>query len=255
MSQLPDNIIGLGLYTPAEAALYARVPAARFRRWVFGTAKAQPVIDPQLGRVAKPVATFLDLAQSLSINDVRISAELPLQKIRQAYDRARRVHQVEYPFAMKHGAFLFGDVSTPASRKRCEIGIWVESANGPQSAAEFREMMCVQLTGKSKGNLLMTPVVQEFSKKLVFGDGGVAREYEAYRKHGVRIVIDPEVRFGQPFLEDYGYEAMTLYDAVNVENSVPRAASMYRVPEAAVKAAFEYVQSLGKPSPTMHDAA
>jgi len=252
---LPDDIIGLGLYTPAEAAAYARVGSAKFSRWVFGTRTADPVFDPQLGRNGERIATFLDLAQALTVHDVRHNVEVPLQKIRAAYLRAKEVHKVQFPFAMKHGAFLFGDLETKEGRRRCEVGIFVKNAaHGPRSLKEAQEV-CIQLTGKKKDNLLFEPIVMPFSKKLVFSEeSGLASEYEVYKAHGYRIVIDPEIRFGQPYVEKLGYEARSLYNAVNVERTIERVAKLYHVPVGAVRAADEYIRSIENTTPTKHAA-
>jgi hypothetical protein len=33
---LPSRLVGVGLYTPAEASLYTGIPATDIRRWLFG---------------------------------------------------------------------------------------------------------------------------------------------------------------------------------------------------------------------------
>lgn len=255
MARLPDDVIGIGLYAPSEAARYAGVSPQKFSRWVFGTSSAKPVIEPQLGRNGERVVTFLDLAQSLSVNDVRTNIAVPLQKIRDAYIRAKTMHKVEYPFAMDGGIFAFGDLKTKESQKRCELGVFVPKAGfGPKTQEEFREAVCVQLTGKKRDNLLMHPIIKKFSRRLVFGADGLATEYEVFNKYGHRILIDPNIRFGQPYLEHLGAEAFTLSNAARVEGSPERAARLYRVPLSAVRAAVEYISSLGSPHPSKHAA-
>jgi hypothetical protein len=60
-----QKFIGSGLYTIAEAALYARVKESLLRRWIFGDGR-RAVFDPQFGSHEKLVS-FLDLVQTLAI--------------------------------------------------------------------------------------------------------------------------------------------------------------------------------------------
>lgn len=241
METLAENqeIIGLGLYLPAEAARYARVRTAKFNQWVFSET---PVFTPQLGRERK-LATFLDFAQSLAVNDIRLTANVPLQRIRAAYHEAQKFYGIEYPFAREHGIFIFGNVKNP---KNCDIGIYLPKSG--EKEPEFAKR-CVQLTGKKKGQLLISQVIQEFSKDLLYDENGEAEGYIAYRGHGQTIKIDPNVRFGKPYLVGHGYEAESLAAAVHIEGSVKRVAKLYLVSEAVVKAALDYHKLLNTKPP------
>ncbi|HEX5269547.1 MAG TPA: hypothetical protein VFW33_03620, partial [Gemmataceae bacterium] len=108
MVTTPDNLLGVGLYTPAEAALYARVPPKTVRRWLYGSSKEESVIRPELFGRDERVVTFLDFVQTLAIRAVRIQYGVSLQKIRQAVENAKNEYGVEFPFAMQHRTFIFG---------------------------------------------------------------------------------------------------------------------------------------------------
>jgi len=144
-----DTLLGIGLYTPHEAARYVRADVRRFRRWLYGHGASQPVFEPQLGReLANELVTFLDFAQALSVQDVRLNVGIPLQKIREAYRRAQEEYQIPYPFAFEHGIFIFGNLKDP---KACQLGIYLpEQSEIPEE--EFLKRKQVQLTGRHKGN-------------------------------------------------------------------------------------------------------
>lgn len=235
------NFFNVGLYSPVEAARYMRVPGRRLRRWVFGTQKAQPVISPELGDFnGKQVVTFQDFVQALSVHDIRLNIGIPLTKIREAYKRAQQIYGIENPFAIEHGIFVFGDRSKP---EKCELGVYLHSQE--KNVAEIAERNCVQLTGKNKDNQLIHEIVQHFSRRIKYETKAVS--YEAFSKFGHRILMEPDFRFGQPYLEDFGYEAATLADAARIEGSVRRAADLYEVPLTAVKASIAYLKDLEKP--------
>jgi uncharacterized protein (DUF433 family) len=241
------GLLGIGLYAAPEAARYARVSPQKFARWVFGP---HPVFEPQLGREDR-IATFLDFAQSLSVQEIRLTVLIPLQKIRAAYLVAQKEHGVEYPFAMKHGIFVFGDLNRPEA---CELGIFVPNGAPPPEAKERRDEFirkkAVQITGKHKGNQLISEIVKSFSRNLVFRKpSGTADEYVAYEGHGHRILMDPDIRFGKPYLEGIGYEADTLAEAATIEGSVSRAAKLYHVDDSAIRAAVDFHKLLDTPPP------
>lgn len=215
-----SNLLGIGLYTPAEAAFYARLHTRTLNRWLYGDGQGEPVIDPQRGREEKDVS-FLDLMQALSIRAITTMPGKPhisLRKIREAVLEAKVRYGIEYPFAMEHVTYLLGDT------------VIIKCAED-----DYRP-----LTGSSKGNRLLTEVVEVCKKKIVYGPEGLATQYNAWGSEKSSIVLDPLRRFGEPMFPAYGYTAQTLWDAVTSEGSVAAAARAYGVPEEAILVACEY---------------
>ncbi len=74
----------VGLYTPAEAAHYARVPTALMVRWIHGNKQGDAVVTAELPNDIEKTVTFVDFVQSLAIRAIRLHHRVPLQKIREA---------------------------------------------------------------------------------------------------------------------------------------------------------------------------
>lgn len=223
-----EKLLGLGLYTPAEAALYARVHGNLLSRWLFGDARGAPVVDPQLRDLeGEKVVTFLDFVQSLAIRAIRQTRKVPLQKIREAIEAAKQLYKIDYPFAIKHTTYLLGK----------EVVI-----RTPCDKAKF-----VQLTGKAKRNRLLTEVAELYLEDLSFDANGLANRYLAWKKDEYEIVMDPHQRFGEPLLPSCGYTARALFDAYRIEGGIDQAAKCYGVEPAEVKAAIEYFDHLQTP--------
>ncbi|MEZ6069441.1 MAG: hypothetical protein R3C10_04020 [Pirellulales bacterium] len=92
------DLIGKGIYSTTEAALYARVRRDTLRRWLFGGSSQKPVISRQVESPAdNKVVTFLDFVQAMAIRAIRVQHDVPLQTIRKAHDRAVRDYGLEYP--------------------------------------------------------------------------------------------------------------------------------------------------------------
>jgi uncharacterized protein (DUF433 family) len=230
------NLLGKGLYSPADAALYARVSPRLMKRWTYGSAPGQSVIDPELGDTEGKTLTFLDFVQTLAIGRLRTDVRLSLQKIRNAYDFAREEFKVDFPFALKSTRFgLFGP---PNNLKRQELFVCIGQDDDGTSKY-------FQLTGKKRGNQLIREVVRTYARHINFDETtDLATKYFPFERGSYRIVMDPAVRFGEPYLESCGYTARTLYDAYRVERSLSRTASMYGVTEQEIELAIDYFDFL-----------
>jgi uncharacterized protein (DUF433 family) len=219
-----DKLLGIGLYTPREAAFYARLHTRTLNRWLYGDSQGEPVIEPERGRDDKSVS-FLDFVQTLAI---RAITQMPkphrvsLRKVREAVDEAKKRYNVDYPFAMEHTTYLFGN----------------------DVIIRRRDDGYVQLTGHAKGNWMLSEVVELYMKRLDYDALGIACKYTAWGEGDSLIVMNPQARFGEPMFPKYGYTASTLWEAVLSEGSVRAAAKTYGVPEDAVEAACGYFDHL-----------
>jgi uncharacterized protein (DUF433 family) len=228
--------IGLGVYTPAEAAFYARVSPRIMNRWVFGDSQGKPVIERQLRDPSEKAVTFLDFIQTLAVREIRNRYKLSLQKIRQGVDRARDRYAIEYPLACKHTIYLFSD---QRGEGHGEIVIRL-----PAEKADIEEQY-VQLTGKAKGNLMIIPVVEMFLQDLRFDPKtGLASEYSPLAHNGASIVLNPHRRFGEPVVEPGGYTAEALWHATNTEGGMEAAAEAFGVSLSEVELANKYYDML-----------
>lgn len=230
------NKLGIGIYTPAEAAFYARVTRGVMTRWVFGDAKGKPVIERQLQDSKEKVVTFLDFVQTLAVREVRNRSGLSLQRIRQGVDEARNRYGIEYPLARRHTIYLFSD------QKGEGHGYILIRISGDDSEGEDR---FIQLTGRGKGNLMMRPVVEMFLQDLQFDpETGLANLYSPMNDGGASIVLNPHRRFGEPIVDPGGYTAETLWHATNTEGGIEAAAEAYGVTIGEVKLANRYFDML-----------
>src|ERR1700690_3903874 len=100
-----QKMIGSGIYTISEAAMYARVRPQLLTRWLFGGAGSDAVISPQFDTSDRMVS-FLDLVQCLAIREIRMQRKILLKKFRQAIEVAKTAFKLDYPFATKHVTYL-----------------------------------------------------------------------------------------------------------------------------------------------------
>lgn len=216
------NLLGIGLYTPAEAAIYARVSVHTMNRWLFGSTQSAPAVRSQLEGTDERFVTFLDLVQSLAIRSIRVTRKIPLQKIREAVDFAQEEFGIQYPLARRHAMFLKGD------------NLVINSGN--QESKRY-----VEATGRHKRATLFGPIAEPFLEDLAFDSTtGLATVYRAFRHDDCEIRLDPNIRFGEPIVANCGYSAQALWDAYRTEGSIKAAAKAFGVTESEVDVACRY---------------
>ncbi len=221
MATAEKKLLGIGYYTPAEAALYSRVPMMTLSRWLYGNNIGNSVLQPERGAKERKVS-FLDFVQTLAIRNLRFKYGVPLQAIRRAIEKIENEYDIEYPFARKHTTYLLGK----------EILIEVENIG------------LVQMTGRHHDQIMMQPIVEMYLKDLHFGGDGLAHAYTAYKWQNFEITMNPKRRFGEPVLESCGYTAQTIHEAVLAEGSIEAAAVAYGVNVDEVEAAERYFDYL-----------
>ncbi len=223
----PDEYtLGIGLYTPAEAALYARVRTQTLNRWVFGDARNSGVVEAQIANANERTVSFLDFVQTMAIRAIRSQFDVPLQKIRKAVDIASETFDTKYPFAMRHKTFVIREGS---------------------AAGELvleREGHHVQISGKNKKQHLFGEIAELYMDQVQFGPDGLAAGYTAWGTGPDTIQMNPHIRFGEPIVADCGYSAHALWEAVRTEGGISAAADAYGVPENKIRLACSYFDHL-----------
>jgi hypothetical protein len=216
-----SNLIGLGLYTPAEAERLTGIRSSKIIRWLRGheasgsvyEALWLPQVDLQDGHV---YLGFRDLME-VRVANAFISRGLSAQKVRSAIQIAREMVGEERPLSTARfrtdGRTVFLQVLTEEGDHKL-IDLF-------RSQFSFREIIEQSLT-----NLEMD------------GDGIPARWWPAGRAK--KILVDPTRSFGQPIELDSGVPASVLAAAAKAEGSVEGAARAWQVPVASIRRAVEF---------------
>lgn len=218
----------MGVFTPKQAARYARVTPQVVNRWVYGDNRGRAVLHaqiPEFGKGEENLVTFLDFVQAMAIrsirHDQRFKKRISLQRIRTVVDLAAEEYKIEHPLARKHKTYLFED----------DIVIRLDDGD-----------TLIQITGRYKKNQLLNEVVELYAEDLSYDKTGLANRYVPMRSNdGNRSVeLNPRVRFGEPVVCPCGYSVDALVGAVLTEGGENRAARAYGVAPEDVKLALRY---------------
>ena len=221
----PDlSLIGIGLYTPAEAARLIRVPVRTLQRWLKGHwigDREYEALWPLHGELedGSTYLSFLDLVQA-RVALALINAGLSSQKVRKAIELGRTILNTDYPFASAR-------FRTDGRTVVLQVLIQGEDDG---------------LIDLKDGQYLLKNVVEPSLRGLEFDKDLAVRWWPSGQED--RILIDPRRQFGQPIDAETGVPTSVLAAAVEAESSVERAARVYRVPVAAVRRAVRFEKKL-----------
>jgi len=225
MHGVPDNLIGIGLYTPAEAGRLVQISAAKINRWLRG----HTVEKKQYDRLWKPQIDLGEQGIILGFRDlmeIRVASEfiklgLSAQKVRQAILLAQDLLEDEHPLS--------------TSRFKTDgRSVFLQVIEG-DGQTKFVDLF--------KSQYAFHEILKRSLKNIEYdGEGIPARWWMLGKSHS--IVIDPARSFGRPIEAETSIPAEVLASAATAEGSIEAAARGWDVPVRAVKRAIAFVEEM-----------
>lgn len=215
-----------GLYTLAQAALFARMPFNTLNYWHFGTKSRAPLRESEIAKQDGKFVTFLEFIEAVAIRSLRQKRNIPLPKIREAIKEAQDKYQIKYPFAQQ-------------VHKTVVVGKDIHILLG-------EEAKMFGLSGRDKAQESFKPFLEPYMENMKFNADKIACEFIAARYgDGDKIIMmNPRISFGEPMVGKTGYSAETLWRAAVAEGSIERACEFYEVDRESVAAACNYWEGL-----------
>jgi len=218
------------LYTVGEAARYLAVPESTVRTWAHGYTKRRehapdvtgtPILTTvgRVGGTGGPVIPFIGLAEGLVLTAMRQSG-VPLQRIRPA------LATLDEQFGLRHAL---------ASRKLYTDGAevlydYADSAGDEETAGAVRELVVVRSNQR-----LFNDIVEQYLRRLTFGDDGYPRLIRLPGYHVAEVVVDPGRGFGQPIFAHGGARIEDALGMFRAGETLETVAEEYRVPPAELE--------------------
>jgi uncharacterized protein (DUF433 family) len=215
-------LVGIGIYSPADASRLIGVPATRLSRWLkgyqAGGKKFAPVWHPSIQPDSNGTyLSFEDLIQAKLVAAFS-NAKLSPQKIRIAIRIASSILNTDHPFA---------NASLRTDSKRIFLEIVRDNNDEPELIDLF-----------SKGQFVMKTIVEPSFLNIEFESNVAARWWPNGQKAGV--LVDPSRQFGRPIVAKSGVPVDILVRAVDAEGSLERAAKIFEVTKEEVKQALAF---------------
>jgi len=236
------SLLGVGIYSPAEAARILRVAgeglesltSQKLRRWARGywhpsgdeSRFSSPVIRPELeGACAIEAVSFRDLLELGFIATFRAQG-VSMPTIRAAARRGAELFGTDHPFTVKSfrtdGRDIFAELEHDDSLE----------------PGRRRQVLQEAITGQS----VFAEFIEPFLKKIEFGPSDARLFHPLGEAHPV--VLDPQRSFGRPLIDSAGVGTYALYMASEGGNSAEDIARWYDVAISDVRAALEFEGAL-----------
>ena len=225
-----DSLVGIGLYSVAEAAALSGIPAVKIRRWLFGYTsnyQKQEINHPGLWQtqVASHNIEGLGFHDLLEIRFVDAFREhgVSLQAIRAAAQHARDFFNSDYPFTCDRfrtdGRTIFAEI--------------------------LEETGDNALVDMVKKQYVFKQVIRpSLYKGIQYDAEGDASHWFPLGNRNKRVVLDPERAFGKPIVTDSGVPTDILYSAYLAEEDINFVSNIYDVPVIDIEAAINFEKGI-----------
>lgn len=215
------DLVGIGLYTPAEAGRLLRINPHKISRWLRGHSVKGASYDrlwaPQVDLGEEGIFLgFRDL-QEVRVAAAFITAGLSPQRVRQAIDAAREIVGEDRP------------LSTTRFRTDGRTVFL-------QTMGENGETHLLDVFGKQYA---FREVLERSLTNVEYDGGGAPSRWWPLGK-SASVVVDPARSFGQPIEAETAVPAATLAAAAKAEGSAEAAARAWDVPVRAVRKAIAF---------------
>ena len=226
------QLLGVGLYTRAEAAQLVQVSWPKLNYWVEGysyrlkgnrVGVQPPVVKQVLPEVGgQHVITFLQLME-LRIVSQLVKEGFHLSIVRNAAKELMELYGSEHPFAFEKALHRL-------RRDR----------NGKRLYVEDPVFGLADISGSRK--LYLPPVVKRYLEKVEFDKGSLAvRWWPLGTKYPV--IVDRMRSFGTPICEYSGVPTYMVHDAVSRGEREDEIADWYDVTLEEISAAYNFEET------------
>jgi uncharacterized protein (DUF433 family) len=224
-----DGLIGVGLYTPAEAGRLLHVPPSKISRWLNGhslNGRDYPALwksSVDLDGNERTILGFRDLME-IRVADAFIRAGVSAIQVRAAIDYAREILGEKYPLSAERFR---------TDGRNILLRVFEKDSDGVE-----RERLLNLFRRQYEFKELIDPLL----KTVEFDAHGSPKLwYPAGRR--ANIIVDPLRAFGQPI--DGNTSVPTAILAVFArEHGIEETSIAYDVSEASVRRAVDFEHSL-----------
>lgn len=223
-----SDLVGVGIYTPAEAARLVDVPAGKISRWLrghrVGDKDYEPLWIPQVEiGDGKVYLGFRDLME-VRVADAWIEKGISAIRVRAAIEMAREIYGLERPLSTD---------SFKTNGRDIFMKVIERDADGIE-----RERMLNTFRRQYVFSGIMEPLL----RNIDFDAFGAPEIWWPKGRQG-QIVVDPARSFGQPIDAISSVPTTVLAAAARLQG-IELAAKAYEVPAASVRRAVKFEDDL-----------
>ena len=212
------------MYTFSDAARLARVSPGTIRNWLFGYTAGERSVPPLFRPDAEQGAmvSFVQLVEIVVASRFRKAERKKIETVRRAYENARKIYKLDYPFAHLRLSAIGGHI--------------VHDLRG-HSPSESLQALDVPEQRTLPG------LVQEIHDQLDWDQDLASRWYPVGKN--IPIAVDPLVSAGMPTILGRGVTVRTIYRRWKDGHlSMDFIADDYQIERSQVEFACRYAEQI-----------
>ncbi|MBI4421680.1 MAG: DUF433 domain-containing protein [Gemmatimonadetes bacterium] len=227
------DLLGVGIYSRADAARLLRMTPQRLSRWVKGYTywirshkDARRIRRPPVVRTDLPVVGGMLALSFLELMEIRVVRALvekgvPLQRVRVAARRITDQFGIPHPFAHQRVFTDHEQIFVAVTRDELQPDL-------------------LQVTGRRASlQLVAGPVLLSYVQEIDFDESTALAERWWPLGRSVPVVLDPRIAFGAPVIEGTGIRTAAVRHFARRE-PVRSLARAYEIHQRKVRAALRF---------------
>ena len=207
------------MYTFGEAAHLAHVSASTVRNWVLGYRDIQPLFTSTNGQ--DPMVSFIQLIEIVVAARFRKADHVSYQRVRSAYENAKNLYQLSYPFA---------HLTLEAIGRH--IVQWLNTDEPDVSLQTLDDPQQWTLPG----------LVAEAMAQLDYEEDLAARWYPVGKD--VPIVVDPRMSAGTPTIKGRGVTIQVIRKRFKAGQNMEFIAKDFELEQSVIEEAVRYAEQV-----------
>ena len=223
----PTSVLDRIMYSEADAARLLELPPATLHYWLEGGERRGKTYKPILRSepTGERTVTWAEFVEAGLLRQYRREHNVPMAEMRAFIERLRDASGIPYPLA--HAQPFIAD-------KRLLLQTQIDA----KLPAEY------WLVAEVSDQLLLLPPSEAFVQRVRWDDG-IAGAWRPHRDPASPVLMDPDVRFGQPQVG--GVSTETIWEHFNGGEADDEIAADFDLDVAEVRWALAYENSVRNP--------
>jgi len=210
------------MYSFSEVAHLAHVSASTVRNWLFGYTTERGRVEPlfQNHNEDEKVCSFLELIEVVVAANFRKAEHKSFKTVRFAYDNARKIYKLDYPFARVELKAIGGHIVHILR----EPGASLQAIDQPEQHT-------------------LPDLVQQIVTEQIEYEYELARRWYPIGKN-IPIVVDPRISAGVPIIEGRGITVEAIYKRFKADQDIAFIEKDFDLKHGIVEKVIRYREKL-----------
>jgi len=210
------------MYSFSEVAHLSHVSVGTVRNWLRGYTTEQGAVEPlfRTHPEEEKACSFLQLIEIVVAANFRKAEHLPFKTVRLAYDNARKIYELEYPFAHMRLKAIGGHI--------------VHIMHVPEASLRAID---------EPEQYTLPNLVQEIIEQQIEYELELANKWYPLGK-SIPIVVDPQISGGLPVIQGRGVTIETIHKRFKTGQKIDFIADDFDITPVVIEDVIRYAEKV-----------